>query len=156
MSVIPLDRLEFEQLATDLLQNGHKMRFRARGVSMRPFILDGDILTAKPLSDHIIQRGDILLYHADPSRLMAHRVVGIKNTSSGYRYSLKGDSLFEPDSIIQRHQALGIVIAIEHNGVTIRTDTRRHKVNAILWMYVYPIVRRIYLSIKNIKRKYLN
>ena len=50
------------------------MRFRAPGKSMRPAILDGDVLIVAPIQPDAIKRGDIILYQAD-EHIIAHRVI---------------------------------------------------------------------------------
>lgn len=79
---------EFLTVVRGVLGSGRRLRFRARGASMRPQIADGSVLEVAPLSDRPPRLGDILLYEMEGPRLVAHRVVGRK----------QGDLLLRGDS----------------------------------------------------------
>ena len=51
----------FPELISLLLQDGHKVRFRAPGTSMWPAILDGDVLMVEPIEPDAIKLRDIIM-----------------------------------------------------------------------------------------------
>ena len=75
MSVLRLNGSEFHDLAGQILDSGHRLRFQASGGSMQPFIHDGDILEVAPLVGEHVRRGDVLLVKATNGKWLAHRVV---------------------------------------------------------------------------------
>jgi hypothetical protein len=129
-------------LISQLLKEGHKVRFRAPGKSMRPAVLDGDVLIVEPVETAAIKIGDIILYQAE-ELMIAHRVKSIEKieyrknqpskhsattslTKSGpgdrtinenlYVFLLRGDASFSYDEPVYADQILGKAITIERNG----------------------------------------
>lgn len=107
----------FREIVRDALARGLSLRFRARGISMAPFIRDGDILTLRPLRPGSPNRGDVVAF-TPPGRdgLIVHRV--IRKTGGGY--VIKGDGLAEKDGCVPRGAILGIVGRVERRGRDIR------------------------------------
>jgi len=66
----------FEQVCTELLREGHMVKFSAPGISMYPTICDGDLITVEPIKSADICVWDIILYHHS-SGVVAHRVIRI-------------------------------------------------------------------------------
>lgn len=61
-----------------LLDEGHTVRFRVRGISMRPFLEDQrDIVTLAPLSK-APEVGDAILAEVAPKHYVLHRVVRLQ------------------------------------------------------------------------------
>ena len=70
-----------------LLNEGHTVRFRVRGISMRPFLEDRrDIVTLAPLSK-APEVGDAILAEVAPKHYVLHRVVRLQ----GDQITLQGD-----------------------------------------------------------------
>lgn len=106
----------FHALCEQLLASGHTAKFSASGHSMRPTILDGDILTVEPLAAAEIRRGQILLVRSD-GRLRAHRVVTTHPV-----LVTRGDAGLENDSPVEA--VLGQVTALQRGGNTISLQGR--------------------------------
>ena len=79
VSVRRLNGSEFHDLAGQILDSGHRLRFQASGRSMLPFIQDGDILEVAPLSGKHVRSGEVLLVETDDGEWLAHRVVNRRN-----------------------------------------------------------------------------
>ena len=61
---------EFEAISTTVLTGGMKLRFRANGSSMRPFIRDGDVLTVENVEVRELTPGEIILVRL---KIWSHR-----------------------------------------------------------------------------------
>jgi hypothetical protein len=101
----------FHALCEQLLASGHSARFSASGHSMRPTILDGDILTVEPLAEAETRRGQILLVRSD-GKLRAHRVVTTHPV-----LITRGDAGLENDAPVEA--VLGKVTALQRGGKTV-------------------------------------
>jgi len=66
----------FEHVCTELLVDGHGVKFRSPGNSMYPTIRNGDVITVMPIETASITIGDIILYR-HKSGVTAHRVIRI-------------------------------------------------------------------------------
>jgi hypothetical protein len=71
------DSTKFADLATELLERGHSVRFQAPGRSMHPTIREGETITVEPVEPSAVKRGDIILYRSE-SGVIAHRVICIE------------------------------------------------------------------------------
>ncbi len=122
----------FPELISDLLTDGHKVKFHAPGDSMYPTICDGDVITVMPIETASITIGDIILYR-HKSGVAAHRVEhthkrsegdsrgapkGSQNRSSSetLRFILRGDAAIVLDDPVSAGQILGKVVIVERNG----------------------------------------
>lgn len=96
-----------------VLDKGMPFRFQAKGISMTPFIKDGDVITVSPLSDTLPRRGDVVAFtHPDTGRLVIHRVVGKK----ARQFLLKGDNVSRAENKVLQKKLLGLVTIVERNG----------------------------------------
>ena len=114
------------ELASELLRGGAPVRIKARGGSMIPFILDGDMVLIGPAANSEILVGDVICYEISPGRLFLHRVI----KRDGERFVSKGDALDFTD-VVFPGQVLGRVVAIERHGRVKRLGTARWRNRAI-------------------------
>ena len=122
----------FPELISDLLTDGHKVKFRAPGESMYPTICNGDVITVTPLEASSVTNGDIILYQ-HRSGVTAHRAMRIikrseensrsapkgpqdRSSRETLKFSLRGDAALNYDSPVSSEQILGKVVSIERNG----------------------------------------
>ena len=139
MSTLEMGQANFAVLASEILGGGSGLRFRARGVSMQPFIRDGDILEVQPPGVAALRRGDVVLCHLGGGRLVAHRVVRIIRENSGATTAVtQGDALTCPDLPVSWEQVLGHVVAVERRGKRIGLDTPLQRLAGITWMCLSP------------------
>ena len=124
------------ELASELLSRGAPLRIKARGGSMLPFILDGDVVLVGPAGNSEILVGDVLCYEISPGRLFLHRVI----RRDGERFVIKGDALDFID-LVSPAQVLGKVVAIERHGKTRRLDTARWRNRVIA--FFSPLLPRL-------------
>jgi signal peptidase I len=101
------------ELIQAVLDKETPFRFRAKGISMRPFIRHGDVITISPLSGNLPRCGDVVAFFRPVSkRLVVHRVVG---RSDGFLL-IKGDNAARDDGFIPTANILGCVTKVERNG----------------------------------------
>jgi hypothetical protein len=125
-------------LAEQLLLGGNTLSFRASGGSMRPFILDGDILEIEPCQADRLRLTDILLYKNQNQRLLVHRLVAINRGLKEPEVTLQGDAFVISEAPIPVQQVLGRVITIRRGGKIIYLDSAIERQLARLWVALEP------------------
>jgi signal peptidase I len=128
---IPCTSAAFAELASEVLRAGKALRFEARGGSMQPLIRDGDVLLVEPVAASAVKVGDMVLCTAGPGRVLVHRVIRVRTTGDGRRFTMQGDALPHPDGEIAEAQVYGRAVGIER-GAT-RFDLRRPLMRALAW-----------------------
>ena len=108
-----------DDLGAQLLRRGERLRIKARGGSMVPFLWDGDVAVVTPTAASEVDVGDVVCYEMPPGRLYLHRVIARDRD----RVVAKGDALPFTE-VVERAQLLGTVVAIERHGRVRRLDTR--------------------------------
>ncbi len=99
-----------------VLDRGVPFRFTARGVSMYPFVRDGDLVTVAPLRARGPREGDVVAVRGREDRLIVHRLVA---TECG-EYETRGDNCPESDGRVSGDAVLGIVTRVERAGRPVR------------------------------------
>lgn len=141
-----------EELASQLLRRGAPLRIKARGGSMIPFILDGDVVRVGPAGNSEILVGDVICYEKSPGRLFLHRVI----KQDGEQFVTKGDALDFTD-LVYRAQVLGKAVAVERHGRVKRLDTARWRNRAIAFLSpVFPKLLPLAIRVRRIWRAALH
>jgi hypothetical protein len=100
-----------------VLEKGKPFRFEARGESMHPAIMDGDVVTVSPVSAGGPRTGDVVAFvHPATGGVRVHRVVRVRDG----RYILKGDNALGADGSLTPAMILGQVVRLERGGRTRR------------------------------------
>ncbi len=102
------DSRRFAAVCEAALGRGLRVRFRARGQSMQPNVLDGDIVEIMPATERNVKCGDIALTRRG-GKLLLHRAVG-PDCETGEMIT-RGDAGLENDRPAEA--VLGKVISIE-------------------------------------------
>jgi signal peptidase I len=136
MSILKLTNDEFRDLADQLLNAGHGVRFAANGMSMYPCITDGDILDIAPLDGNRINRGDILLFVSAGERLLAHRVVNTHRQNGRLLFLLKGDYSTCPDGWVSLENILGRIEVVNRRSQQIRLTSALNKLRSKVWALI--------------------
>ncbi|MCL4532399.1 MAG: S24/S26 family peptidase, partial [Actinobacteria bacterium] len=80
------------ELMRAVLEKGAPFRFRARGWSMVPFILDGDVITVAPLPGGLPRMGDVVAFvRRETGKVVVHRIIARR----GDAWLTKGDNSSE-------------------------------------------------------------
>lgn len=141
---------QFAELAREILSKGGSLRFRARGLSMRPTIRDGDMLVIEPVDEMSESRlGDILLYQFE-RQLLVHRVVRKKRYEDQPNLLIQGDAVLQPDGWVNPHQVLGRVSQVERQGRTIHLNRIDQRTWGLLLALLLPIQKRGYIFLKRV------
>ena len=120
-----------------MLNEGHTVTLRLKGVSMRPFLEDGrdKALLTKPVNPKV---GDPVLAEIEPKHFVIHRIIDIQ----GDNVTLRGDG-----NIGVEHCKLkdiqGAIIGFYRKGrdTLDRTDGRKWRIYSWLWTRLFPIRR---------------
>ena len=138
MAARGLNGAEFYDLADQILQAGHRMRFHARGRSMLPFIQDGDLLEVAPLDSDRASCGDVLLVEASQKRVLAHRVVKTRQHDGKLTFLIKGDNCASPDGWFGLENILGRVVVVDRGSQLIELTSRSQSWRARMWILIAP------------------
>jgi hypothetical protein len=99
------------RLARAVLAQGHRLRFRAFGRSMRPFLPHGSLLEVEPRAFARVRLGEVVLHASPAAPLVAHRVVG----RAAHALVTRGDSNARLESVAE-DDFLGVVVARQNGG----------------------------------------
>ena len=118
------DTGSFIGVLLDGLARGFSVSFVAEGDSMWPTIRSGDRLTAVPVNPSEVRPGEIVLVlsgHTHP-RLLAHRVVTIRQAGSEPTIEVRGDAKRGPDVPVTLDRVVARVVAVERGWRIWRLD----------------------------------
>ncbi|MDT8380424.1 MAG: S26 family signal peptidase [Desulfotignum sp.] len=93
-----------------VLSKGMSIRFKARGWSMSPFILDGDVVTVAKYKNCKPRMGDVVAFkRPGDGHLVMHRIVA----RYGNKYLIVGDNISnKPDGAISLEDMLGRIVSV--------------------------------------------
>ena len=104
---------DMEPLIRETLQSGKAFSFPSKGVSMRPMLNTGDLVTIEKLNRQL-KKGDIVLYKRPNGQFILHRVRRIKN-KKGMFYSV-GDHQFRVEKNVDMNSIIGILTSYKKKG----------------------------------------
>jgi peptidase S24-like protein len=141
---------EFLAISTDVLHDGHAVRFRAEGWSMYPIIRDGDIVEVAPVRASQLCRGDVLLCRIGDAAI-AHRLVGFNNSADRTALVLRGDAAFAKDAPVPFTSVIGRVTDVRRDGNERRLATPGARLSGLivshLWRAKRWVVQRFWARI---------
>jgi hypothetical protein len=111
---LPVSGETLLELMQAVLAHDASFHFRARGLSMTPFIKDGDSITIAPLTQETPSTGKVAAFIQPGSRrLIVHRIIG----RQGAAFWIQGDNAAgQSDGLVNREDILGCVTHIERAG----------------------------------------
>lgn len=136
----PLDlNSDHDPAALEALQQraagGSTLMVRAFGVSMHPFIRNGEIIAVRATALDQLSPGDVIFFH-HKNRLYAHRLIkwrpAANTVEEGLQLVTKGDSLKYADEPIAPSQIIGKVVAVCRGDEIVSLDSRRLKLTGKL------------------------
>ncbi len=116
---IPARNVAGAELICETLRTQGHAQFRVHGVSMRPLLCGGDMLTVQRTEMLHVRRGDVVVF-ARAGGMFAHRVI----ENQEQVLITKGDAFPEADKPVTSDELLGRVTAVERNGRRTALDTR--------------------------------
>ena len=129
-----LDTEKYLDAVCLMLSQGHEnVPVPISGVSMRPFLRNGDFAYLAPLPEKI-RKGDILLFRRSDGRYVLHRVYKIRKDGT---YLMLGDSQLNPEPV-DASQLRGAVAFVRCGGQDCRPGSFRWWFFACPWLYLAP------------------
>ena len=119
------------KLLTRRLEQFGCVQVPSHGVSMYPFIKEGDNCLFKVVEPYGISEGDVILYRTVKENLVGHRVIQIIHDEHNTRYICKGDTNCYPDAPVRSDRVLGKLVTIYRRGKAIHLDGRTRR----LWTW---------------------
>lgn len=108
-SVAALTLLVLSGAIVVLSRSGYSVA-RSRGVSMEPYLKDGDPLLMRKVSPASVQEGDIVLIYREGDPVL-HRVIRKDTTSTGVmRLVTRGDNTRGPDAPVSADEVRGRLV----------------------------------------------
>ena len=135
-----LNHRNFLAIAREVLNAGQPISFRAVGSSMRPFILDGDLLEIVSCKVGEIRRGDVLIFEDHPNHLLVHRVIKMRKDRC---LLMKGDAARYPDGWFQSGQVIGRVRSVIGSNDRHRWSWHSLRWIALGYSLAYAWLRRV-------------
>jgi len=116
------------------------------GVSMRPFLYDGDMVLVSPYNDQL-EQGDLIVYQAS-GLLITHRVLHIIHSDKkGATFITKGDNSIVPDPPIKSSAIIGKVVAIRRKNHEMRLDNPLWRTTNNLIGAMMSVLMKLYSTI---------
>jgi len=110
-------------LARAILAAGRPVRFRVSGSSMLPNLRDGDIILVGP-PGRPFERGDVAAFITRPEGpLLVHRLLSVDDGV----FRFKGDKAARFDPPVAAEGIIGLVLAVERRGRSVRFGGRGGK-----------------------------
>ncbi len=122
-----------------LLREGHSVKFRVRGYSMRPFLEDRRDLVSLCAPNGDIQLYDVVLAKIAPDTYVLHRVIAIQ----GDHLTLRGDGNVVGVEHCDKADVLGVATAFWRKGRN-NPDlitARKWKTYSKIWLALTPLRR---------------
>jgi len=149
--ILLIDAQNFCALAEEALDAGQSLRFRTNGQSMRPAILDGDIVTVAPLGDRGLGWGDIVLHRAGAGGLVLHRIVRVARRGLGNVYDTRGDAFGANSELVEEEDVLGRATTIERDNQALRVDRWGPRLRGLAWALRQALAQRYRTALKSLK-----
>lgn len=149
---VQLGHSEFTQLSSEILGEGHRLRFTAHGSSMAPFVRDGDVLTVLPVEGVKLKLGNIVFYRSGGASLIAHRIVGIEHNGENTLLRLRGDSSPGSEELVSQENILGLIASLERpEGERVQINQGNWARLGSLWVHLFPLPLIAYRMVKKIR-----
>ena len=104
-----VDQSFFSETVLDTLARGESVLLRVQGVSMLPWLREGDQVRILPAAGRSLRRGDIALYFRAPGRPILHRVMRVVVENGGIYYECRGDSEHGSPERLPPSAVMGVV-----------------------------------------------
>jgi signal peptidase len=152
MREVSLKQNEFKELSTEIFSKGGLLRFKAHGVSMVPFIRDGDILTIQSVEISALNMADVAFYQGDNGRLTAHRIVAQHIQDDQIILMMRGDMDSGPAERIQKKQVLGRVVSVQRGQKIFSLNRDVYRLAGLLWIRLSPLSLLLFRLVRIAKR----
>ena len=112
----------FYKFGKDLVGTGVRIRLRMQGMSMHPFIRDGEVVEIAPVSLMQVAVGDVVFFRSGDG-LLAHRVCSRQMRAQQIYFVTRGDgSAGVDDCLLDEANLVGRVEIVFRHGRAVRLD----------------------------------
>jgi hypothetical protein len=145
--------------ALKALPEDGRLRVRLGGISMSPFIRDGELAEVGPRPRQP-RRGMVLVCTPDGKAFIIHRVISWRAKGGSWQVRTKGDSLVRSDRWWEPSEVLGQVVALHRGGSRVPLD--RGQLYWLGWLYswvspfspsFYPVAWRLRSAFRKLVRR---
>lgn len=92
----------------EALSRGETVSVHVRGVSMLPWLRDGESVRIQPVA-HRLHRGDVVLFRRDATHPVLHRIVGVHGEGKSRVYDCLGDSEYGLPEAVPEASMIGML-----------------------------------------------
>ncbi len=141
------------ELMKAVLEKHIPFRFSAYGLSMSPFIRDGDVITIAPVLPYCLRTGDVVAF-VNPScmKLIVHRIIKVSKEG----LLLRGDNNSDHDGLISATSIIGRVVQVQHKGRRVVFGLGFERI-AIAWLsrlgWLTPNIWKVWRVVKPLVAK---
>lgn len=118
-----------------LMNEGHSVTLRLRGISMRPFLEDNrdKAILKKAISPKV---GDVVLAEIGDKHYVLHRIIKIE----GEHVTMQGDGNVSTETC-KMQDVHGIALGFYRKGRSEleKTDSTKWKIYSFVWMHLRPV-----------------
>lgn len=134
-----LDTTKYLDAVCRMLEDGEvNVPVPVTGVSMQPFLRNGDFAYLEPIREPV-KKGDIVLYQRRHGQYILHRVYRLREGG----FWMLGDSHLKPEPV-DADQLRGKVAFVRCGGRDIHPGDRRWWLFAYPWRWLAPWRKQIY------------
>ena len=109
-------------LGEELLNEGFELQITLGGYSMSPYLRNGETVIIKKESFNSLKIGDIIVFRSI-NKMIAHRIIAIRNINQHKTLITKGDSLIYFDKTITEERYIGKIKEFYRKNKSIKIDT---------------------------------
>ena len=152
MREIRLGRTECADLSVAILKRGGTFCFKASGLSMHPFVRDGDILIIRPASNQTLRKGDIIFYMSTDYKLIAHRIIAAANRGDDFVFTVRGDMVPASTEQVSSKRILGKVVSLRRGIKVIHLDKGCKRLSSVLLAKSVLLLPYLFNTLRMIKK----
>lgn len=127
-----------DELALKKLEEGSKITVHYKGISMYPFLVDGDQLVVRKPAEDLLRPGTLLLFQSE-GNLIVHRLCKKNGANGNKTYFTRGDACSWLDAPLRREEILGVVEARLRKGEKTNFLRPREQVKAYLSTKIFSL-----------------
>ncbi len=134
---------DFSAVCGEVLRSARALTFRVHGVSMSPFLKDGDILTLQQVVLPELSAGDIVLYRSSEKLAHIHRILRISRHENRVIFSIRGDASCGPCELVAAEQVVAKVVEVRRGNGVLCPGNWQLRALALTWARVPKPLRRL-------------
>lgn len=128
-------------------KHGH-LEVPSKGLSMYPFIKEGDCCLFKDIDPSLIKRGDVVLFQSREGNLTGHRFIKSHKSITKQWFIFKGDTNLYPDAPVRETEIIGVLTSIRRNNRMIRMNNPVVEAYSLSFSYLpfFSVIAHVYVN----------